>query len=399
MRIKAFKAVRPPVEWAAKVASLPYDVGSLDVARAEAKGNPASFLHVERAEVDFSDDQTLTPEVVHSKARDNFARFLKKGYLTQDAAERLCVYRQTWQGRSQVGIVAVCRAEDYDKGVILRHEKTKKPTDDERTRHISLVNANTGPVFLIYRDKPELLAFLDEVQKNKPIYDFTAPDGVGHTVWEVPDAERLVKLFESVPQTYIADGHHRAAAAARVAKERNGSGESAWFLTVLFPASHLTVLPYNRCVKDLNGMTAASFLQRAGQIFKISPGAGHAPKQSGHISMYLNGQWFDLTWTPNGALDPVSVLDVSVLQDRLLGPVLGIQDPRHNTRIDYLGGVKSVEQMVELVDSGKGAVGFSMYPTSVEQLMKISDANQIMPPKSTWFEPKLRSGLFVHPLS
>lgn len=401
MRIKAFKAVRPPPSLARDVASLPYDVGELEDARKEAAANPKSFLHVERPEVDLPDGFGVGDD--HASAAKHLALFRERGWLEQENGERLYLYRIQLGGHVQTGIIACCHVEDYWNNVIKKHEKTKKPVEDQRTEHVLRCNANTGPIFLLHRDCPTIEVLSREAAARDPLFDFAAADGIRHTVWTIADSDALVTAFRAVPCAYIADGHHRAASAGRagiarreINRHHNGSEEYNWFLAVLFPASQLQILAYNRYVKDLNGLTAEQFLAKAREVFTVSEGATPRPRQPGVISMYLGGHWYGLSWTPDTNADPVSALDVSVLQSRLLGPTLGIDDPRTNSRIGYFGGFDAVEQLQRRVDSGQAAVAFSVHPTTVNQLMAISDAGQIMPPKSTWFEPKLRSGLFVH---
>jgi uncharacterized protein (DUF1015 family) len=405
MRIRAFQAWRPPSELASKVASPPYDVVDTAEARALSAGNPLSFFHVSRAEIDLPDGTDPHADAVYARAADNFRAFQKDRTLRKDDSPGLYLYRLVRDGHTQRGIVAVCHVEDYEKDVIKKHEKTRKVPEDDRTRHITATNAQTGPVFLAYRDQPEISSRMTRIEKKEPLYDFEAPDRVRHTIWKIGHAAGLVSAFEQVPAAYIADGHHRAAAAARVARERRaanalhtGHEEYNWFQAVLFPAGQLRILPYNRCVKDLNGRTEAQFLDAVCKAFTVSPDAEPSPRAPAHISMYLGGKWMGLSWDPDPRANPVSALDVSVLQDRLLAPVLGVEDPRNNSRIEFVGGIRGTDELTKRVDSGRAAVAFSMYPTTVEQLMTISDAGQTMPPKSTWFEPKLRDGLLVHTL-
>ncbi len=302
----------------------------------------------------------------------------------------------------QRGLVTVCNVEDYDADLIKKHEKTRKDKEDDRTRLIDNLSADTGPVFLTYRDEPAVNALVATLVQTKPQHDFTAPDGIRHTAWRIPGGEEWIKAFGNIPLSYIADGHHRAASAARVARlrrERNpqhtGREDYNWFLCVLFPAGELKILPYNRLVFDLNGLSAEAFLAKVKSSFGLVEGAEPSPSTSGSVSMYLGGKWYGLTCPMDPKADPVSRLDVSVLQDKLLAPLLGIDDPRTSKRIDFVGGIRGTGELVKRVDE-QGGVAFSMYPTTVAQLMDIADAGQIMPPKSTWFEPKLRSGLFVH---
>ncbi|MFH0952953.1 MAG: DUF1015 family protein [Verrucomicrobiota bacterium] len=404
MRIKAFQAWRPAPQLAAKVASLPYDVVNTAEARELSKGNANSFFHVSRAEIDLPAGTDLHAEQVYQKAAENFRRLLSDGVLVREDKPSLYVYRLVRGTHEQRGIVAVCHVGDYERNVIKKHEKTRKAPEDDRTKHIDATNAHSGPVFLAYRDQAEINRIAARTEQGAPLYDFTAADGIRHTVWRLSDAGAVVEAFARVPEAYIADGHHRAAAAVRVALRRAAGGKAAgdeeynWFLAVLFPAGQLCILPYNRCVHDLNGLSQEKFLEAVRQHFRVTEGADPEPAKPGHISMYLAGKWYGLYWAPDAAPDPVSSLDVSVLQDRLLSPVLAIDDPRSSPRIEFVGGIRGTAELVKKVDSGKAAVAFSMYPTTVEQLMRISDAGQTMPPKSTWFEPKLRDGLLIHTL-
>jgi len=405
MKIKPFQNLRPPANLAVEVASLPYDVGDLEDARVIAYANPRSFLHVERPEVDLPESFNASSGIDHQTASKNLQLFLREGWLIRESSPCLYLYRITLGEHQQTGVVACCHIEDYENNIIRKHEKTKKPVEDQRTLHVQITGAHTGPIFLIFRDDPKMASLMKKVSEQTPLLNFTAIDGIQHTVWKIDDAQGFTSAFASVPLSYVADGHHRTAAAARAGIERReknpnhrGDEEYNWFPAVLFPASHLKVLAYNRTLKDLNGLTASAFLEKVRHIFTVSEPAPEAPKRPGEISMYLAGRWYNLTWTPDPKADPVSALDVSVLQSRLLGPVLGIDDPRTNSRIEYAGGFDSVERMKRKVDSSRAAVAFSVYPTTVDQLMAIADADQIMPPKSTWFEPKLRSGLFVHTL-
>lgn len=405
MRIRPFPAIRPPADRASAVASLPYDVGELEDARVEAQRNPASFLHVERPEVDLPDGFDAGSGIHHRTASLNLKRFLDEGVLRRESAPAIYVYRLTLGGHAQTSVVATCHVDDYFADLVKKHEKTKKPVEDDRTRHVLDVGAQTGPIFLLYRDDSSITAQVARIQSGAPEVAFTASDGVRHEVWRVGASEDLVAAFDAVPCVYVADGHHRAAAASRAGAERRaanpshtGDEEYNWFLAALFPASQLQVLAYNRTVRDLHGLSADAFLAEVRSRFAVTEHAVARPVAPRHVSMYLGGKWWGLTWREDEAADPVSRLDVAVLQDRLLEPVLGVTDPRTNARMEYLGGFRSVEELVRRVDSGRAAVGFSMHPTTVDQLMAIADAGQVMPPKSTWFEPKLRSGLFVHAL-
>jgi uncharacterized protein (DUF1015 family) len=403
MRINSFKAVRPPIELAAKVASLPYDVGDLESARREAAANPLSFLHVERPEVDVPAGFDPSTGVHHETAVRNYRRFLREGLLGPDDGPGLFVYRQKQGGHVQEGVVAACHIGDYESNAIRKHEHTRKPTEDDRTRHVLTVGANTGPVFLAYRDAKEMAEALSASERDL-IFDFTATDGVRHSGWKLKAPAGVVEAFRSVPAAYVADGHHRAAAAFRAGSEKRAAnpghrGDEAynWFLAVLFPASHLRILPYNRCMKELGGMSREEFLKRLRGAVGVKEGGGPAPSASERATMYIGGRWFALTWDVAPGGDPVESLDASVLQSRVLGPILGVADPRTDARIEYLGGFESTAEMARRVDAG-AAVGFSLHPVTMDRVMAVSDAGRVMPPKSTWFEPKLRSGLFVHEL-
>ncbi len=409
MLIKPFKALRPAVDKAAALAAVPYDVVDTAEARALAQGNPDSFLHVSRPEIDLPDSVDIHSDAVYAQGAKALREFQQRGVLIREAQEELYVYRQIMGTHSQSGVVACCHIDDYANDIIRKHEKTRRDKEDDRTRHCLELNANSGPVFLTYRDTSELDTLMATTQQEVPIYDFTAVDGIRHTVWRaVGSATPWRAAFERVPIAYVADGHHRAAAAYRAGQQKraanpnhNGSEEYNWFLTVLFPETQLRILPYNRCIADLNGLTVDSFLTKVRSIFsvrRLSPTIADAtPRQPREVRMYLDKCWYSIAW-PEFAGDPVSILDVSVLQDRLLAPLLGIDDPRSNTRISFVGGIRGAGELVRRVESGSDAVAFSMYPVTVTQMMAIADANQIMPPKSTWFEPKLRSGLLVHTL-
>lgn len=402
MRIRAFQGLVPLPSLAAEVACVPYDVVDASEAAALAAGKPHSLLHVDRAEIDLPADVDHYSPKVYAKAKENFEKLQKEGALRREEGPSLYLYQQQMGDHKQRGLVAVCNVEDYDANLIKKHEKTRKDKEDDRTTLIDTISADTGPVFLTYRNSQAIDALVAKLVTTKPQHDFTAPDGIRHTSWRIPGGQEWVKAFEAVPVTYIADGHHRAASAARVARlrrERNskhtGTEDYNWFLCVLFPASELKILPYNRHVLDLNGLTAETFLAKTKSLFTVTEQAAPSPDAPGKISMYLGGRWYGLTFKADPKADPVSRLDVSVLQDRLLAPVLGIEDVRTSKRIDFVGGIRGTGELVKRVD-GRGGVAFSMYPTTLDQLMDIADAGQIMPPKSTWFEPKLRSGLFVH---
>jgi uncharacterized protein (DUF1015 family) len=406
MKIKPFAALRPRPEQAAAVASVPYDVVDTAEARVLAAGNPDSFLHVSRPEIDLPDSMNIYDDAVYAQGLKTFRAMQTQGVLLRETGEHLYVYRQVMGAHSQTGLVVCCHIDDYAQDIIRKHEKTRKDKEDDRTRHCLELKANSGPVFLTYRGVATVDRLVAETMAGSALYDFTAVDGIRHTVWRVEGpAQPWVQAFAAVPHCYVADGHHRAAAAARagrVLREANpahtGQEEYNWFLAVLFPAAQLRILPYNRCVTDLHGLTESALLQRVGEIFTCTPVDGAAPAGPRQVHMYLNKRWYRLSWPEPVGSDPVGRLDVSVLQDRLLAPVLGIADPRTSTRIHFVGGIRGTAELVKRVDEGRDAVAFSMYPVSVDQMMDIADAGQIMPPKSTWFEPKLRSGLLVHTL-
>ncbi len=385
------------------VACVPYDVVDSAEAAELAADNPYSLLHVDRAEINLPNGTDPHSDAVYESAREWFSKLQSDGALVRETAPALYLYRLTMDGRSQSGFAVVCHMEDYENDIIRKHEKTRRDKEDDRTRLIGTIAANTGPVFLTYRDTEALDALAASTQEREPLYQFTAPDGIGHAVWRVEAPDEVVQAFAEVPVSYVADGHHRTASAVRVGRERraanlahDGTEDYNWFLCVLFPATQLHILPYNRVVADLNGLSREEFLNRVSESFRVSETAEPAPDQPGRVCMYLPGQWYRIEWDRDSAADPVSGLDVSVLQDRLLNPLLGIADPRTSQRIEFVGGIRGTQALSDRVDAGKGGVAFSMFPVTVDELMAIADAGQIMPPKSTWFEPKLRSGLFVH---
>ena len=401
MNIRPFSAVRPTPEKASAVAAVPYDVVDTAEARALAAGNPASFLHVSRPEIDMPEGTDCASPEAYAQAKKALDGLRASGVLVQDPDPKFYAYRQVMGNHAQTGIVATFDAKDYLAGVLKQHEKTRKDKEDDRTRHIEILKAHTGPAFLTYKDDPAIDAIVAEACAGAPLYDFVAPDGIRHTVWEIAyghecRADELVELFARIPAAYIADGHHRSAAASRYAKENDFAGESRWYLAVAFPASQLKILPYNRLVADLNGLSAEQLLAKARDIFTVTEVADGMPAAGRHARMFLAGKWYDLAWEVPAGTDVVSSLDVSVLQDRFLAPVLGIDDPRTSPRISFMGGVRPLDELKGRVESGRDAVAFSMYPVTVGEMMDIADAGAVMPPKSTWFEPKLRSGLFVH---
>lgn len=395
MKIHPFAAVRPNVKDAASVASVPYDVVDTKEAKVLAEGNPKSFLHVSRPEIDLPDGTDCSSPEAYAQARKALDKLIADGTLVRDGEPKFYAYRQTMGSHSQTGIVATFDTQDYLAGVLKQHEKTRKDKEDDRTRHIETLAAHTGPAFLTYRDDKAIDTIVADACSKAPLYDFVAPDGIGHTVWEIAPAsacvaDELVELFARIPVAYIADGHHRSAAASRYAKEHGFEGESRWFMAVIFPASQLKILAYNRLVKDLNGLSEYEFLSRVSENFTVGQ------KGVRNCRMYLNGKWTDLSWDIPAGTDVVGALDVSYLQDKLLAPILGIGDPRTDQRISFMGGIRGDAALAAKVDSGENAVAFAMEPVTVGEMMAIADAGAIMPPKSTWFEPKLRSGLFVH---
>lgn len=404
--IRPFHALRPQAERAAQVAAVPYDVVNTEEARAVAAGNPWSFLHVSRPEIDLPEGTPIYSDQVYAKAVDNFQTLTTECPLEAEETPSLYLYRLIMGNHEQIGVVACCSVDEYDRDIIRKHERTRRDKEDDRTRHILVLRAQTGPVFLTYRARPEIGSLVaDALRGNPPLYDFVANDDIRHTIWRVPTYDPLVEAFTKVPYLYIADGHHRAASASRARaelKERGfafiGNEEYNFFQCVLFPDSQLQILPYNRIVRDLNGLSQDDFLARVRESFAVTDKAPPSPKERGQWSIYIDGRWYGLT-IPDDAARPEGVLDsldVSILQNRLLDPILGIKDIRTDKRIDFVGGIRGTEELEKLVNKGKAAVAFSLYPTTIEDLLRVSDAGEIMPPKSTWFEPKLRDGLLCH---
>jgi len=389
------------------VASPPYDVVTRDEAARLAQGNPLSFLHVGRSDIDLSPDVDPHDPRVYATARSNLDRLMRDGVLVHDARPAFYLYQLTMHGRSQLGVVGCVHIDDYAADVIRKHEKTRKDKEDDRTRHVLTLNANAEPVFLTFRDDTRLAQRLAQGTRGPALYDFMAPDGVRHQVWEASDTAPWVEAFATVPHAYVADGHHRCASAWRAGEEiraqhgePGAEGEYAWFLAVLFPASQLRILPYHRVVRDLNRLSPEQFLERLGEVGWVEPVADPEPPGPGSFGWYLNGRWYRLTLDratiPSN--DPIRSLDAALLEERILGPILGIGDIRTDNRVDFVGGIRGTPELQRRVDSGEMALAVALYPVTVEQLMAVSDAGQIMPPKTTWFEPKLRSGLFVHSL-
>lgn len=409
--IRPFKAIRPTKELAAKVAALPYDVMSSEEAREMVRGNPYSFLHIDKAEIDLPVETDLYSEAVYEKAAENLKRFKQEGILIKDQLPCLYIYQQKMAGRIQRGLVASVSVDDYLTNEIKKHELTRVDKEEDRTKHIEYCNANTGPIFLTYRANSSVKEVLESQITKQPLYDFISEDGVAHQVWQIDQAEiieHLITVFQEISPLYIADGHHRSASAVNVALKRRkvlenytGEEEFNYFLAVLFPDEELEIMDYNRVVKDLNGLSKEEFLQKLREKFLVEKAVAkpYKPEKSRTFGMCLGGDWYKLT-AKEGSFDegdPVLSLDISILQNNLLNPVLGILDPRTDERIDFIGGIRGLGELEKRVQDGM-KVAFSMYPTSIEELMRVADADQLMPPKSTWFEPKLRSGLFIHDL-
>ena len=403
MRIREFQGLIPRTDLAAQLASPPYDVLDTEEARAILAAQPKSFLRVVRSEATLPQGTDPYSPDVYARAKENFATLQKDGELVREKSPQIYLYRQIMGGHSQSGITALCHADDYNAGLIKKHEKTRPDKEDDRVRLNSALSAHIEPVFLAFDSTDEIRRLMDEAATTEPLFDFTAPDGVRHTLWRMPDAAAVRAAFEAVPHTYIADGHHRSAGAARVGLARRaenpahtGEEDYNWFPAVLFPQDQLQIMPYNRLVADLNGLSPEEFLVRVGHACGLSPTAPPSPSGPGQVSMYFAGHWLGLQFDVPAGADPVSRLDVSLLQDRVLAPILGIDDPRTSKRIAFAGGIRGTDYLRGEVDAKRAAVAFSMHPVTMRQLMDIADAGQIMPPKSTWFEPKLRSCLFVH---
>jgi uncharacterized protein (DUF1015 family) len=401
--IKPFRALRPHNEYAAQVASRPYDVLSSEEARKETEGNLLSFLHVTKSEIDLPADIDIHTEAVYRKAKENLDRFVEKKVLFQDENPCYYIYELAWKGRTQTGLVCVSSIEDYFHDVIKKHEFTRPEKEQDRISHIRTTRAQTGNVFLACKDIQELNDVFDHWKKqHNADYYFTADDGVTHAIWVVNDLatiDIITNLFkEKVPATYIADGHHRAASAAKVSKDLRDSGDASYFLTTIFPANQLAILDYNRIAKDLNGLTEEEFLQRLNEEFEVSKAdAAVRPAGLHQFGMFLNGQWYSLT-AKEGTYkdDPIGILDVTILQENILDKILGIKDPRTDKRVDFVGGIRGLGELEKRVNAGEAKVAFSLHPVSIQQLFDIADSGNVMPPKSTWFEPKLRDGLLTH---
>lgn len=410
--IKPFKGVRPPKQYVKEVASRPYDVLNSEEARAEAQGNEKSLYRIIKPEIDFPPGKDEHDEDVYLKAVENFHLFQEKGWLVQDEKEMYYVYAQTMSGKTQYGLVVGAHVEDYMTGKIKKHELTRRDKEEDRMKHVRVNDANIEPVFFAYPQNEELDRIVSRVTARAPEYDFVSVDGVGHHFWLIPDEQdinRITDIFANFPALYIADGHHRSAAAALVGAEKaennpdhTGKEEYNYFMAVCFPDNQLTIIDYNRVVKDLNGLSEAEFLEKVERNFIVEEKGPeiYKPDRLHNFSMYLSGKWFSLTAKPGtyDDNDPIGVLDVTVLSNLILDEVLGIKDLRSDTRIDFVGGIRGLGELEKRVDSGEMAVAFALYPVSMQQLMDIADTGNIMPPKTTWFEPKLRSGLVIHKL-
>lgn len=411
-RVIPFRAVRPAREYAERVAALPYDVMTSEEAREMARDNPHSFLHIDKAEIDLPPSVDPYDAAVYEKARANFDRHVAEGVFVEDARRAYYIYRLTMDGREQTGLVGCASIDDYVDGRIKKHELTRADKEADRIRHVDALDANTGPIFLTCRPDVRLREVMDrQVAAREPLFDFTSDDGIGHTVWVVDDeaVAEIERIFEDIDALYIADGHHRCASAVKVGLARReadpaykGDEDFNFFLAVVFPSDSLRVLDYNRVVKDTGGYSEAGFLKKLEENFTVEPydGAGpYKPEAKHRFGLYLGGRWYRLTARPGSfdESDPVSRLDVSILQENVLRPILGVDDPRTDKRIDFIGGIRGLKELEDRVADDM-AVAFALYPTTVEDLMDIADAGLIMPPKSTWFEPKLRSGLLIHRL-
>jgi uncharacterized protein (DUF1015 family) len=411
--LKPFRGLRPPVELAAKVASRPYDVLNSEEARVEAEGNPYTLLHIIKPEIDFPSGTDEHTEPVYQKAIENLNVWRNNGWLVKDSKESLYIYAQTMEGRTQYGIVGCASVDDYLNGVIKKHELTRPDKEEDRMKHVRITNANMEPVFFAYpavKELDEIVAKI--VATQSPVYNFVANDGFGHHFWRIDEAQtidKIVALFAKIPATYVADGHHRTAAAALVGKEKRaknpnhkGDEEYNYFLAVHFPDNQLKIIDYNRTVKDLNGLSAVELIEKIGEDFEIQKVGKeiYKPDKLHTFSMYLEGEWYKLV-TKQGRYndnDPIGILDVTILSNLVLDKILGIKDLRTDKRIDFIGGIRGLGELKSRVDSGEMKVAFALYPVSMKQLINIADSGNIMPPKTTWFEPKLRSGLVVHEL-
>jgi uncharacterized protein (DUF1015 family) len=408
LQIRPFHAVHPTTSDATRVASVPYDVVNRQEAKAIGDANEDSFMHVVRSEIDFDEGVSPYDDSVYAKAKNNYDRLREVGALVKDKKPSLYLYRQCMGDHYQVGLVACCHVDDYNNNLIRKHEKTRQAKEDDRTNHVLELNANSGPVFLTYRGNDAINAIVEEELNKRPMFHFKAEDNVTHTGWRVENEEALLKACESIDLAYVADGHHRSASAARAAVElrkknqnHDGTEEYNWFLSVLFPTDQLHVLPYNRIVLDLHEKAPAELLVALEQVGTLTKTNNPTPQTAGSCCVYFGKEhaWYHLAFNDIDTSDPIASLDVDLLQQRVLAPLFGIGDPRSDTRIDFVGGIRGTKELERRVDDGTAAVAFSMYHTTIDQLLQVADAGLIMPPKSTWFEPKLRSGLFVHELA
>lgn len=411
-RIKPFKGVRPPKALVEEVVSRPYDVLNSEEARAEAAGNEKSLYHIIKPEIDFEPGTDEHDPKVYDKAVENFKKFQEKGWLVQDDKEKYYIYAQTMDGRTQYGFVVGAWVNDYTEGRIKKHELTRRDKEEDRMKHVRVNNANIEPVFFAFPDNEALETIIEEVTKGEPEYDFVAPDGFGHTLWTIDDDTTIAKIteeFSKIPNLYIADGHHRSAAAALVGAEKakqnpdhKGDEEYNYFMAVAFPASHLRIIDYNRVVKDLNGLTPEEFLDKIKENFEVEEKGKeiYTPNALHNFALYLDGKWYSLTAKPGtyDDNDPIGVLDVTVSSNLILRDILGITDLRSDKRIDFVGGIRGLGELQKRVDSGEMKMALALYPVTMNQLIDIADSGNIMPPKTTWFEPKLRSGLVIHKL-
>lgn len=411
-KVKPFRGVRPPRELVEEVVSRPYDVLNSEEARKEAEGNEKSLYHIIKPEIDFEPGTDEHDPKVYDKAVENFKKFQKEGWLVQDSKENYYIYAQTMEGRTQYGFVVGAWVNDYMEGRIKKHELTRRDKEEDRMKHVRVNNANIEPVFFAFPDNEALEQIIREVTAKTPEYYFVAPDGFGHTLWVIDDDATIAKVteeFEKIPNLYIADGHHRSAAAALVGAEKaknnpnhKGDEEYNYFLAVAFPASHLRIIDYNRVVKDLNGLTEDEFLNKLKENFEVEDKGADIYSPSGlhNFALYLGGKWYSLTAKPGtyDDNDPIGVLDVTVSSNLILRDILGITDLRSDKRIDFVGGIRGLGELKRRVDNGEMKMALALYPVTMDQLMNIADSGNIMPPKTTWFEPKLRSGLIIHKL-
>ena len=397
-----FRALRPVPEKVQEIASVPYDVINTEEARQLAQGKPWSFLHVIRPEIDLPEGTDEHAPEVYEKGAENLRRFAESPYFLMEEEPSLYLYRLIMGDREQTGIFGTVAVQDYDQDVILKHEKTRPAKEEDRMKHILAQRAHAEPVMLTFKGRPDILEYMEEVKQQAPLYDFVAEDGVRHTIWRIPEPERLVEAFQRVDRLYVADGHHRCKAASRVAevlRQEEGDNPEAeynFFPAVIFPMEQMQILPYNRIIKQLP-VPADVFLKQLKERFEVVEGALPLPQAPGEIAIYLDGKWYGVKLPPSRQDSVAAQLDVARLGEHILEPMLGITDPRRDPTIDFVGGIRGVQELERLVDTGQAAMAISMYPTQIEQLIAVSDAGELMPPKSTWFEPKLRSGLLIHP--